>query len=251
MLNQKGIVWMPIIIWSAIILLTGTVAVKEKLITIDLSGNGLLIQKVAVTPAPLPDPDLKLIIPSSDPSYTPIPTHKPTKPVYVDPDPIEPCTSKYSGDSIKVRRSECQNKYIDCQINNTWKVLTKDDCTKQQTGNNSVNNYPPCVVYYPALGYSRTYNYTSPSDCSYWQERAKTSTQPLLLPEIKAAPLPTIEPYKPSQEYTDTYNKNMQEINKEWKPTQFVAPTPVPAPDMTGFCYGNNCNTLPIQNELK
>ncbi len=51
----------------------------------------------------------------------------------LDADPIEPCTSKNSGDSVNVKRSDCQNKYVDCQINNTWKVLSKEECSSLQT----------------------------------------------------------------------------------------------------------------------
>jgi hypothetical protein len=181
-------------------------------------------------PTQSPNPNLELTISSPDPSATTIPTPKQTKSVYIDPDPIISCTStapNCSGQSIKAKQSAC-TKITCCQVGNKWSVYpSSDQCTKDQNvANNQVTTYPPCVVNYPALGYSTTYSYTTPADCSYWQERAKVSTKPLTLPEIKAAPLPSIEPYKPSQEYTDSYNKNMQEINKEWKPTPFVAPTP-------------------------
>lgn len=223
MLNQEGIVWVPFIIWSAIILLTGTVAVKEKLITIDLSGNVALIQKVDVTPTP--DPNLELIIPSPNPTSTP--TTKPTQPVYVDPDPIIDCSSSApncKGSSIRVHQSQC-SKITCCQVGDKWSIYrSSDQCAQDQNAANQ-RAYPSCAVYYPSLGYSKTYS-MSASDCSYWQERAKVNIQVPSLPEIKAAPLPSVELYKPSQEYTDTYNRNIQEINKDWKPTQFVVPTP-------------------------
>jgi hypothetical protein len=112
----------------------------------------------------------------------------------IDLDPIEPCTSKNSGDSIKVKRSECQNNYVDCQINSTYKVLKREDCTNAQKAeadqkyqqwkaNNpiytiapwpTIPTYPPCVVYYPALGYSQTYLYTSPDQCQQWQNQEKS-----------------------------------------------------------------------------
>ena len=65
MLNKRGIAFIPLLIWAAVILFTRTIAVKEKLITIDLSGNRSLIQKVDVTTAPsitLPYITLKLIL---------------------------------------------------------------------------------------------------------------------------------------------------------------------------------------------
>ncbi len=120
---------MPIIIWSLIGLFATSaavgVAVKSGIISINLPINSAITQ-------PTPDP-----IPTSSPNSTPIPIPKKVQPVYVDPDPLEPCTSKNSGDSIKVRRSECQNKYVDCHINNTWKVLTKDDCNQAQKQGNT------------------------------------------------------------------------------------------------------------------
>lgn len=71
MLNQKGIAFIPILIWTAVILFTGTAAVKEGLIKVDLSGNRPLIQKVDVTPTSSPSEN-------PTPSFIPIPTSKPT-----------------------------------------------------------------------------------------------------------------------------------------------------------------------------
>lgn len=91
----------------------------------------------------------EIVIPSLIPTvyiYEPQPT--------IDPDPIEPCTSKNSGDSIKVKRSECQNNYVDCQINGTWKVLTKTKCSQDQldyykTGTHAYPTYTPLPTYAP------------------------------------------------------------------------------------------------------
>src|ERR1035437_9547679 len=98
-------------------LILGTKTSQESVPTIDISN---ISASESPTPTSTPIPD----------TPTPFPTAKPT--IYVDPDPVEPCTSKNSGDSIKVKRSECQNMYVDCQINNTWKILTKEECTKEQ-----------------------------------------------------------------------------------------------------------------------
>jgi hypothetical protein len=141
MLNQKGIVWMPIMILSAIILLTGTVAVEEKLITINLEGGGGLIQRVVSSPTPQPTPDQKPIIPFPNPSSTPIPTPKPAKPAYVDPDPIIDCESSApncKGSSIRVHKSQC-SKITCCQVGNSWSVYpTGEKCTEAQK-----NTQPP------------------------------------------------------------------------------------------------------------
>ena len=60
--------------------------------------------------------------------------------VIVSTDPIEPCNGQKSKQTINVRRSECQSKYTDCQIGNVWKILTKDECSRQQVSNNGSNN---------------------------------------------------------------------------------------------------------------
>ena len=116
----------------------------------------------------------------------------PTPTVYVDPDPIEPCTSKNSGDSIMVKRSECQNLYVDCPVNNTWKVLTKEECTKEQnaqmpTNNNQQqNNYPPCTVHY-SLEIVQTYYDVSPETCKGWQDEANAGNTKTAQPTIDYA----------------------------------------------------------------
>lgn len=87
------------------------------------------------------------------------PTVKPT--IYIDPDPVESCTSKNSGDSIRVKRSDCQNKYVDCKINNTWKVLTTEKCKQDQdaywknyynvNSNNTKPNTIPQITTEPSV----------------------------------------------------------------------------------------------------
>lgn len=114
-----------------------------------------------------------------------------------------------------------------------WNCYDKNSLVAKQLSNTQTN-YPPCIVYYPSLGYSKTYNYTSPSDCSYWQQIANTTTQQLSLPKIEIA-----EPYQYSQEYLDSIEKFNKEISKPL-PTPFVLPTPTPTSPPSG-CFGSNC----------
>jgi len=72
-------------------------------------------------------------------------------------------------------------------------------------------SYPPCTIYYPALGYSQTYYYTSPEQCRINQNSVNMTTSvppeianrtyspmPTLSP-ITFSPLPTIQPEPTSQ----------------------------------------------------
>lgn len=91
--------------------------------------NVYLPKTTNASPTPIPTEIIFQPTPTPTPTYIQ-PTVKPT--IYIDPDPVESCTSKNSGDSIRVKRSDCQNKYVDCQINNTWKVLTTEKCKQDQ-----------------------------------------------------------------------------------------------------------------------
>lgn len=90
MLNQKGIAFIPILIWTVAILFTGAAAVKSGLITVDLNHAVSPIQKVDVTPipspasTPTPEPtfipkqkEVYLPKPIISPSPSPIPTITP------------------------------------------------------------------------------------------------------------------------------------------------------------------------------
>lgn len=209
------------------------------------------------TPTPVPNPNLELIISSPEPSSTPTPTSRPvpttnneqnvnTTPVSGDGSRTgnivsykEYCTGK----QISVYENEIINKVSSFDgktygmTKGDWDCYDKNSQTQKQLANTQ-NNYPPCTVYYPGLKESKTYNYTSPEQCSYWQERAATPPQPLTLPEIKAAPLPTIEPYKFSQEFLDALERSREYNSTPWKPTQFNPPTP--EPQVYGGCFGRS-----------
>lgn len=231
MLNQKGFVLAQLLFWGAVVIIAGAAAVKNNVIPWEIS-IGENIPAVALSPTPINCPPgqiytqtgcLELQKDSNQvEGVTTQAIPKPTqKPVYIDPDPIIDCNFTQTG-TKKLRRSEC-SKSFDCQIGDKWYVYTdRNKCTEDQKnywnnkqGNsNNVTSYPSCTVYYPLLGYSRTYNNVESSQCSVWQQQANSIT-----------PAPTTAPYQYSQEYIDTYNKSMQEINKDWKPAQFVAPT--------------------------
>jgi len=240
MISQKGFVFVPAIIYAIVALIgigtAGAIAVKNDIIPWEIS-IGEDIATITSSPTPTDCPSGQIYtqtgclelqkdsdqVKEANTQATPKLTQKT---VYIDPDPIINCNFSYLP-SKQMKQSQC-NISFECQIGSQWYIYTsRDKCTNDQNiANKQNNNYPPCIVYYPALGYSKTYNYTSPSDCSYWQQRAKTTTQPLSLPEIKAAPLPTAEPYQYSQEYLDANAKAIKNLTDPWKPTQFVAPTP-------------------------
>lgn len=74
MLNQKGIAFIPILIWAVAVLLTGTAVAQTGLITIDLNGNKSLVQKVDVIPSPFPVPIEALKTPTPQPVINQQPT---------------------------------------------------------------------------------------------------------------------------------------------------------------------------------
>lgn len=139
-------------------------------------------------------------LPIKYPTYTPTPTLK-AKAAYVDPDPIINCgPGVKSGQVVKVKSSECKN-YIDCGLDNNTQyfLITKAQCDDFQTKEANIKNNV---------------------------EEYRRYTQQLVqnlraqLPKFSIAPFPTIEPYQPSQEYTDSYNRNMENLTQPWAPTQ-------------------------------
>jgi hypothetical protein len=165
-------------------------------------------------------------------SQTPIPTIPviPTSQTtaYVDSDPIVNCgPGQISKQYVKDRSSKCVN-YVDCGLNgnSVYTLMLKTECDKKHAESNRANPYPPCTINYPALGYSKTYDDLTPSDCSYYKQKAIDGSKPLALPTFKVAPIPTIEPYQYSQEYLDALNKFNQVVSTPFQPSQFVAPTP-------------------------
>lgn len=114
--------------------------------------------------------------------YAPPSTPTPT----FDPDPIVNCNFTSLG-TKRMKSTEC-SKSFECQVGQQWYIYTsRDKCTqdqatnlKQQYNNNSnykpIPTYPPCTVYYSALGYSQTYSYTSPEECSKLQKESAIPT---------------------------------------------------------------------------
>jgi len=117
-------------------------------------------------------------------------------------DPIVNCTinANCGGGTRQMKQSEC-NQSICCQIGNNWSIYpSKTTCTQAQNNfyaiNSGVttNNYPPCTIYYPALGYSQTYSYISPEQCQIWKNNATKSTTNTYVPSVTIAPTPTLTP---------------------------------------------------------
>ena len=130
--------------------------------------------KGASTAIPIltPNPTTEYILPTVA-QNTPIPTSIPsptTKPYYppptTNPDPIVSC-NLYECGTIQIKKSQCQIAGC-CIFGNKYVVYyNQSQCRQDQEAyyNNRNNNnsapansplptYPPCVVYYPILGYS-------------------------------------------------------------------------------------------------
>lgn len=162
------------------------------------------------------------------PTPTPVATSTPTikpKNNYVDPDPVINCNIHAScgGGTRQMRKSECANSTC-CQVGNNWSMYpSKSACTQAQDNYYSVktgassNNYPPCTVYYPALGYSQTYSYISPSQCLSWQNSAKLNNNNYTPPTTNYptyVPSPTQDPYL--QDLLDQLAIACQQAVSDW-----------------------------------
>ena len=171
MTNQKGIAFIPILIWTVILLFVGTAAVKNGVVKINLSGNQPLIQKVDVTSTPSPT-----LIPTTIPTSIKnpqgsktidIPTSKSTpQPVtpqkvpvvlshngltyYCDPSVVQ--SVKDASTSVK----SSTNDYIQCQDSqqantqncvNGCKNITLDICNYEMTRTSyGYSSYDDCVT---------------------------------------------------------------------------------------------------------
>ncbi len=275
-LNQRGIAFIPLLIWASAILFTGTVAVKEKLITIDLSGNKPLVQKVDSTPTPSPSEN-----PTPSPTYIPTPTPKKVQPVYTDPDPVITCTSSYpncSGQSIKAKQSAC-SKITCCQIGDKWSVYpSSDTCSQDQkayyankyvpTNSGTTNTYTPpsntneitCNV----IGYSQSRNVwtyiLTPAEC----DSAKASPPPVqpLTPfnltlfdcTIDGQDVGKMTSAECSQKSTEYWNAKREESNQAYSQQQAIRDynsavsaclSRMRALGITSSSYAQQCNNNP------
>lgn len=140
----------------------------------------------------------------------------------IDPDPPVHCSihPDCGGGTIPLKKSECAMTTC-CQIGDQW-IFYKDKnkCTADQGGKsssytgsvntNTVPSYPPCTIYYSALGYSQTYNYMSPETCEEWR---KTNMIPTY------TPVPTID-QKAIDDYNQLLDDHRDACNKavaEWR----------------------------------
>lgn len=145
-------------------------------------------------------------------------------------------SSNCGGGTKKLLKSECDNSTC-CQIGDKWIFYTsKSKCNQDQKNNssgsngytntNSSSSYPPCTVYYPILGYSRTYYYTPPEQCQLWQQQAssvnKTPT-PYATPTMTEAQAQSIINSHNSQvqqcrnQVNTTYSQKMQNCNIQFQ----------------------------------
>lgn len=147
----------------------------------------------------------------------------------IDSDPIVDCKFTYLG-IIRLKRSVC-SKSTDCQIGGKWIYYDSVDKCKQDQktevdqkfqqwkDNNPIYtiapwptypNYPPCIVYYPALGYSQTYLFTSPEQCQQWKNNVNSTTTTVYTP---SQIIPTNQPQsnKPSQDQIDKCKSKVRE----------------------------------------
>lgn len=157
------------------------------LVALLAKGTGIISgASMEQTPTPSIEAIDTPVVESPTPIYVP-PTAAPT--IYVDPDPIVNCgPGQNSGQYVKDRRSNCIN-YVDCGFaNNVWTLMLKSECDEKHAEAN-----PSCTIYYPSLGYSKTYN-MSPEDCKYYQglasNEANTGNANVIPPPIQQ---PTID----------------------------------------------------------
>ena len=103
-------------------------------------------------------------------------------------------SSNCGGGTRSLKKSECDNSTC-CQIGDKWYYYpTKTACTQAQNNyNDPSSNYPPCTVYYSALGYSRTYSYISPEECQQAKNNVSSTTTNTYIPPT-IVPLPTLVP---------------------------------------------------------
>lgn len=129
-----------------------------------------------------------------------------------NPDPIVNCNihANCGGGTKQMTKNDCQQSTC-CEIGSNWYVYPNNSACDQAQENysnlyksRSTTNYPPCTVYYPALGYSNTCNYISPAQCASWQALANSSST-TSYPQETYSPQYTIPP--------DPYGT--------WTPTQY------------------------------
>lgn len=140
------------------------------------------------------------------------PTSDPNEPIHC------PISDKCGGGTTPLKRWECEQS-ICCQIGGKWVFYRdKKQCiSDQKAQNNNIDyrvpssnyqpsSYPPCVVYYPALGISKTYYYLSPEECQSSQNSVKQNvyTKDTLDP----TPTPDLAAQrKAEQEFEDACNE--------------------------------------------
>lgn len=242
MLHQKGIAFIPVVIWSVIALAGistfGVVAVKSGLLTVNPPATVKTPTAVYYpTPGECPSGQiytqtgcLKLDqVKGVSSQITPKPTQKS---VYVNPDPVIDCTSSYpncNGQSIKAKRSEC-SKITCCQVGDKWSVYpSNDQCEKaqdavyKQTQPSNIQNtyivpsYAPipnkplitCVITYPCTGNSFTYQYDVES-CNLYKQQAIDRC-----PAPAASPTQTPMTEDQAQSLIDQHNRQVTQCQSD------------------------------------
>lgn len=128
-LDQKGFIIAPILAWTLLVvsgLFVGTVAVKERLITFNLSSN----QPSGEVSSATTEATAKNL---PSPTQTPEPT--------TNSDPVIECQNSNCG-PIKIKRSLCSNTtgYVCCQVGNTWTwYASRDKCSQDQNAQQPKN----------------------------------------------------------------------------------------------------------------
>jgi len=251
MMDQKGIAFIPLLIWSFVGLATVSATVLGTEIIKD---NINLETSVSVIPTPSNCPKgwistqtgcLELQKDSDIPITSPVKKSVSTSQTIINGSrsgSIIPYKEYCSGKQISVYENEILTK-VSPFDGKTYSMTQGDwDCyannSQRKTTITNTSTYPPCTVYYKYSGESKTYDYMTSDQCSYWQQKANTAyTPPANLGQLNytPAPLPTYPPYQPSQEYLDSLNKANQVFTEQWQPSQFVAPTPTPTPEIKGY----------------
>lgn len=239
-MKQKGIVFLPLLIWSFVGLATVSAIVLGTAIIKD---NINLEPSPSVTPTPIQCPQgwvsteagcLELQKGSDTPTIFPVKQQTNTSQTNTNNGSRTGSIISYkeycSGKEISVYANEIFTK-VSPFDGKTYSMTQGDwDCYSKNSQGKSANidtsSSPPCTVYYNILKLTRTYTGLSSEECTKLKNDAYIPQANNAQLSYTPAPLPTYPPYQYSQEYTDSINNFNQEVSKPYQPSQFTAPTP-------------------------
>ena len=159
-------------------------------------------------------------VPVATKSFTPLFTSKPSQIKGVNTQTSKPtnsgeglvtCNFTYLPDK-QMTLSEC-NKSFECGIGGQWYIYTdRNKCAEDQKKDTPTAypaftpppTYPPCTVFYPALGYSQTYVNVLTSQCDLWKQQANSY----------ATPTPYVQPTMSPEEQQALINQHNSQVDR-------------------------------------